>query len=98
MLAVTGFVTAVVLVLLASSVGTAAAQPPEKVPRVGYMSPGASSDPFRLRHLEAFRQRLRELGYVEGRNIALELRWAEGEYDRYPALGRIWSASRCRSS
>ena len=35
---------------------------------------------------EAFRQGLRELGYVEGRNIALEPRWAEGLYDRYPAL------------
>jgi putative ABC transport system substrate-binding protein len=36
--------------------------------------------------LEAFRQGLRDLGYVEGRNIAIESRWAEGKYDRYPAL------------
>ena len=80
-------VTRVLLVLLlASSVGPAVAQPPETMPRVGYISPGSSSDPFRLHRLEAFRQGLRELGYVEGRNIALELRWAEGKYDRYPAL------------
>jgi len=65
---------------------TVQAQQAEQVPRVGYISPGASSDPFRRRRFEAFRQGLRELGYVEGRNIALEPRWAKGEYDRYPAL------------
>jgi putative ABC transport system substrate-binding protein len=85
-LAVTQLATAVVLLLLGASLGTAAAQPPEKVPRVGYLVPGSSSDPARLRRFEAFRQGLRELGYVEGRNISLESRWAEGKYDRYPAL------------
>ncbi len=64
----------------------AEAQPREKVPRVGYLSPGSSSDPARLRRFEAFRQGLRELGYVEGQNIAIESRWAEGKYDRYSAL------------
>jgi hypothetical protein len=86
MLALTRRATAVGLVLLAASLGTVAAQPPEKVPRVGYISPGASSEPLRLRRFEAFRQGLRELGYVEGRNVVLEPRWAEGEYERYPAL------------
>ena len=84
-LVVTRPTTAVVLLLLSASLGTAA-QPPEKVPRVGYLNPGSSSDPVRQRRLEALRQGLRELGYVEGRNIALEPRWAEGKYDRYPAL------------
>ena len=78
--------TAVVLLLLSASLGTAAAQPPEKVPRVGYLNPGSPSDPLSQRRLEAFRQGLRELGYVEGQNIAIESRWAEGKYDRYPAL------------
>ncbi len=64
----------------------AEAQPREKVPRVGYLSPGSSSDPARRRRFEAFRQGLRELGYVEGQNIAIESRWAEGKYDRYSAL------------
>ena len=41
---------------------------------------------MRLRPFEAFRQALRELGDVEGQNIVLESRWAEGEYARYPAL------------
>jgi putative ABC transport system substrate-binding protein len=62
------------------------AQQAGEVPRVGYINPGYPSDPVRLRRFEAFRQGLRELGYVEGRNIALEPRWAEGKYDRYPAL------------
>ncbi len=78
--------TAVVLLLVSASLGTAAAQPPAKVPRVGYLSPGSSSDPARLRRFDAFRQGLRELGYVEGQNIAIESRWAEGKYERYPAL------------
>jgi putative ABC transport system substrate-binding protein len=57
-----------------------------KVPRVGYLNPGSQSDPARQRRFEALRQSLRELGYVEGQNIAIESRWAEGKYDRYPAL------------
>jgi putative ABC transport system substrate-binding protein len=57
-----------------------------EVARVGYINPGYPSDPIRLRRFEAFRQGLRELGYVEGRNIAIESRWAEGNYDRYPAF------------
>jgi putative tryptophan/tyrosine transport system substrate-binding protein len=72
---------------IAALVSTAAeAQQAGEVPRVGYISPGSSSDPFRLRRFEAFRLGLRELGYVEGQNISLEPRWAEGEYARYPAL------------
>ena len=71
--------------LLAAALSAGALQA-EPVPRVGYISPGSSSDPFRLRRYEVFRQGLLELGYVEGRNIALEPRWAKGEYDRYPAL------------
>jgi putative ABC transport system substrate-binding protein len=79
-------VTAVVLVFLVAPLAAAAAQSPEKVPRVGYLSPGSPSDPGRLRRFEALRQGLRELGYVEGQNISLESRWAEGKLDRYPTL------------
>src|SRR4030095_15623316 len=72
--------------LTLAPLGPAAAQPPEKMPRVGYLNPSSSSDPMRQRRLEAFRQGLRELGYVEGQNIVLEPRWADGQYARYPAL------------
>jgi len=85
-LTVTRRATVLILLLLAATLGMAAAQSPDKVPRVGYISPGSSSDPARLRRFEAFRQGLRELGYVEGQSIVLEPRWAEGKYDRYPGL------------
>jgi putative ABC transport system substrate-binding protein len=61
----------------------AGAQQPGKVYRIGFLSPRSSSDVGRL---AAFRQGLRELGYVEGQNIAIESRWAEGEYGRLPGL------------
>ena len=85
-LAVTRPVTALLLLLLAAPLGMATAQPPQKVPRVGYLKGGSASDPLRQRWLEAFRQGLRELGYVDGQNIAIESRWTEGEDDRLPAL------------
>ncbi len=85
-LAVTRPATAVVLLLLSASLGTAAAQPREKVPRVGYITAGSHADQGRQRRFEAFRQGLRDLGYSEGQNIAIESRWAEGRDDRYPTL------------
>jgi putative tryptophan/tyrosine transport system substrate-binding protein len=78
--------TVVILLLLSASLGTAAAQPREKMPRIGYLTPGFATDPMRERFLEAFRLGLRELGYVEGQNIAIESRWGEDKDDRLPAL------------
>ena len=60
-----------------------AGQPTGKIYRIGFLSPSASADPSIL---DAFREGLRELGYVEGRNIAIASRWAEGKYDRLPGL------------
>jgi putative ABC transport system substrate-binding protein len=54
------------------------------VPVVGYLS-GGSAGPF-APFLAAFRQELRETGYVEGQNVTIEYRWAEGIYDQLPAL------------
>src|SRR5882724_8612721 len=62
----------------------AQAQQPTKVPRVGYLSPTSPSiSPTRI---EAFRQGLRELGYMEGKNILIEYRYAQGKFDRLSAL------------
>ena len=62
----------------------AAAQQPKKVPRIGYLS---NNDPAReSTRLEAIRLALRELGYIEGQNIAIEYRYAEGKFDRFPEL------------
>ena len=62
----------------------AEAQQPKKVPRIGYLS---GVDPARESvRAEAIRLALRELGYVEGQNIAIEYRYAEGKRDRFPEL------------
>jgi ABC-type uncharacterized transport system substrate-binding protein len=61
----------------------AEAQPAGKVARIGYLAPNLAVNP----HLpEAFRQGLRDLGYVEGRNLVIEIRSAEGKLERLPAL------------
>ena len=53
-----------------------------KIPRIGYLS--AALPPCQRARIEAFRQGLRELGYVEGKNIVIEWRFAEGKLDRLP--------------
>jgi putative tryptophan/tyrosine transport system substrate-binding protein len=62
----------------------ATAQQGKKVPRVGFLGAGFPS--AISARIEAFRQGLRELGYIEGKNILIEYRWAEGNFDRLPAL------------
>src|SRR3989337_2715311 len=62
----------------------AQAQQPTKIPRIGYLA--GSSLSGQSARVEAFRQGLRELGYVEGKNIVIESRYAEGKLDRLPAL------------
>jgi putative ABC transport system substrate-binding protein len=70
--------------LLAAPLATEA-QPAGKVYRVGVLSPFSASFDA-LPSFEAFRQSLRELGYVEGRNLILERRWADERFDRLPNL------------
>ena len=72
------------VVTLAMSGAVAQAQQPTKVPRIGFLS--SSSPSTNAARTEAFRQGLRELGYVEGKNIVIEYRSAEGKLDRLPAL------------
>src|SRR5258705_1263261 len=60
------------------------AQSVGKVWRIGYV--GNSSTALESELVAAFRQGLRDLKYVEGRNVAIEYRWAEGQYDRFPGF------------
>jgi len=73
----------VVAVLLAVAV-VAEAQQSTKVPRIGFL--GGTSLSVESTRIESFRQGMRELGYVEGKNIVIEWRWAEGKFDRLPDL------------
>ena len=85
-------VTRAVLALSLSAVALAgftapaasAADPALRVVRLGFVGPTSpSGDP---RGISAFKDRLRELGYVEGQNLFIEARWAEGQFDRLPRI------------
>ena len=74
-------ITAILLVFIPS----AEAQQPKEIPRIGYVSgTGDRSNPGP--YVEALRRGLRDLGYVEGKNIVIEFRGAEGKLDRIPAI------------
>jgi putative ABC transport system substrate-binding protein len=73
---------ALLAVLLLAAPLAAEAQQAAKVARIGFLGTGAPAESSA--RLEAFRQALRALGYVEGRNIAIEYRWAEGKVERFP--------------
>jgi putative ABC transport system substrate-binding protein len=70
--------------LISASSQIANAQQPKKVPRIGFL--GFTSLSGIAARIEAFRQGLRELGYVEGKNIVVEYRHTEGKPDRLPGL------------
>jgi len=77
------FVSLIALSIVAFS-GPVSAQTTAKVPRIGYLivsTPTAIAD-----RLEAFRQGLNELGYVEGKNVVIDQRWADGKLDRMAEL------------
>ena len=63
---------------------SADAQQPTKIPRIGFL--GATYPSTNAARIEAFRQGLRELGYVEGKSVVIEYRWAEGKTERLPSL------------
>jgi putative ABC transport system substrate-binding protein len=75
----------ILLIIALMCVGAIAqAQQPTKIPRIGFLfgaSPLANAG-----RIEAFQQGLRELGYIEGKNVIIEVRYAEGKLDRLPAL------------
>ena len=69
---------------LASAPAADAQQPEKIIYRIGVL--GATSASAYAVYLDALRQGLRDLGYVEGKNIVIESRWAEGRYDRLSSL------------
>jgi putative ABC transport system substrate-binding protein len=85
--------SSILVATLVLVLGVAAdAQQPTRIPRIGILIAGTAS--FNSPRLEAFRQRLRELGYVEGKNIVIEYRYAEGKLERLPTLQPNWSVSK----
>ena len=78
--------TATVASTLLAAMHPVKAQQAANAARIGYLATGSLEAPEMRAGLEAFRQGLRELGYVEGRNILIEYRAADGKIDRLPAL------------
>jgi len=69
---------------LAAPLASFAQQQPASVARIGFL--GNSTATLEASLVGPFREGLRDLGYVEGRNVLIEYRWAEGKYERFPAL------------
>ena len=76
-----GLLSILLLVVLLAVAVISEAQQAGKVPRIGILAPGSSAFPTSAYH-DSFRQGLRELGYIEGKNIFIEIRYAEGKQDR----------------
>src|SRR5262249_7236583 len=80
----TGWASALVAVTLLAVAVVAEAQQPKKIPRIGYL--GQLDPASESARTEAIRQALRELGYIQGQNITIEYRYAEGKNERAPEL------------
>jgi ABC-type uncharacterized transport system substrate-binding protein len=76
------FVCLILFTLIFALSFSVAAQQPTKITRIGYLNPRSGPGTRE----DAFREGLRDLGYIEGKNIVIEYRWAAGNYDRLPAL------------
>jgi putative ABC transport system substrate-binding protein len=75
-----------VTIFLVGAVLKAEAQQSAKVRHIGFLSALSAPPKTSPGNVEAFRQGLGTLGWIEGQNIAIEYRWAEGKYDRLPEL------------
>ena len=69
----------------------AEAQQQSKVARIGFLYHGSRQSSLDTGRYNAFVQGMRELGYVEGTNVIIEARFADGNFERLPALPRSWS-------
>jgi putative ABC transport system substrate-binding protein len=78
-------IAAVILCAMLLALGTSAAQQPPKIPRVGVLSTAGDSriPGFQI---EAFRKGLVDIGYIDGKNVLVDYRYAEGNQDRLPAM------------
>ena len=86
------FICILLTVLLVTVFSAEGQQQSKKVPRIGYLAAAsASADAPRA---EAFRQGLRDLGYIEGRNILIEYRYEERAFERLPDMAAELVASR----
>src|SRR5215469_1516589 len=81
-----GAVLAAPLAAEAQRPGGSTQRPGGKLPRVGYLAAGPSLDRFSPYLIEAFREGLRESGYVEGQSVTIEFKFAEQRYERLPEL------------
>jgi putative tryptophan/tyrosine transport system substrate-binding protein len=79
-------ITGLALCTVLLALGSAEAQQPKKIPKIAYLAPSTPAAAADL--VEAFRQGLRELGYVEGKTFVLELRHGEARADRLPEIAR----------
>ena len=85
------------IILLAGAMGgwpSALRAQQKAMPVIGFLDANSTPSSLNGPFLAAFRQGLSETGYVEGQNLAMDYRWAEGHYDRLPALLPISSAAR----
>ena len=76
-------ITAVVMLL--ATAFAINAQQPAKVPRIGFLGMDSGMQATRV---AAFQDELRKYGYIDGRTVTIEYRWAEGHFDRLPGLGQ----------
>ncbi|MGB7950992.1 MAG: ABC transporter substrate binding protein, partial [Candidatus Binatia bacterium] len=73
-----------VVVVQLTVVAIAEAQERKNVPKIGFL--GNSTAALEANLVGPFREGLRDFGYIEGKNISIEYRWAEGKYERFPEL------------
>ena len=89
------------ITLLGSAVAwpiVARAQQGDRVRRIGVLMPGDENDPEEKRRRSAFTQAFADLGWTDGRNLRMDLRWAGGDINRIPAIARSWSVCNPTSS
>jgi putative ABC transport system substrate-binding protein len=79
-------IVALLAIFIPAAICTVEAQQPAKIPKVGFLVVPPQS--FFADRMESFRQGLQSLGYVEGKNITIEYRYAEGKLDRFPELAK----------